>query len=374
MSERFGFDAWNSKMSGIVDGHVHMRALDDEVSMLAIREGAGIDKMALVAIQNPETGAGLPQALYIKVAHPDTFYVFAGLNHAQRLSEGRITTPSLAEQADAFVEMGCDGIKMIEGKPTSRQRMDIPVTDPYFADYWARVEELGLPIVWHVNDPEEFWDPERIPGWAKERDWGYGPEDVQKEQLYAEVDEVLARYPRLRIAFAHFYFLSADLPRAARFLDEHPTVSFDLAPGVEMLYNLSRDPEASRAFFLRYADRIVFGTDLFSSLSVQEGRFRAGIIYRWLESEDTFRVPEGADFLLGPPEDGLIRGMALPEDVLSRIYGQNFGRVAGVDPRPLNVERAVQECERLARIAEELSGQPAFGTEAARVAARLKAQ
>ena len=83
--------------------------------------------------------------------------------------------------------MGCDGIKMIEGKPTSRQRMDIPVTDPYFAEYWARVQALGLPIVWHVNDPEEFWDPERIPGWAKERNWGYGPGDVQKEQLYAEI-------------------------------------------------------------------------------------------------------------------------------------------------------------------------------------------
>jgi hypothetical protein len=364
-------DEWKTKMTGIADNHVHMGRLDDEASLLAIREATGIDRMTLVAIQNPETGAGLPQALYMKAAHPDLFYVFAGLNHAQHLSKERVTTPSLAEQVAGFVEMGCDGIKMIEGKPTSRQRMDIPVTDPYFADYWATVQEVGLPIVWHVNDPEEFWDPERIPGWAKERDWGYGPEDAQKEQLYAEVDEVLARYPRLRIVFAHFYFLSADLQRAARFLDEHPTVSFDLAPGVEMLYNLSRDPGASRHFFIQYADRIVFGTDLFSSLTVQEARFRTGIVYRWLESEDTFRVPDGADFLLGPPEDGLIRGMALPDDALVKIYAQNLDRLAGSQPRALDVERAASECERLAHIAEALSGQPASETEAARVAARL---
>jgi predicted TIM-barrel fold metal-dependent hydrolase len=362
---------WNSRMKGIVDGHVHMGSIDGEASMLAIRNDTGIGKMTLVAIQNPEAGSGLPQALYMKAKHPGLFYVFAGLNHAQQLSGWRVTTPSLVEQVECFVDMGCDGIKMIEGKPTSRQKMDVPVTDPYFADYWARVEELGLPIVWHVNDPEEFWDPERIPDWAKGRNWGYGPDDVQKEQLYAEVDEVLARHPRLKIVFAHFYFLSADLERAARFLSEHPNVCFDLAPGIEMLYNLSQDPGASRAFFVKYADRIVFGTDLSSTLTVEQARFRAGIVYRWLESEDTFRVPEGTDFLLGPPKDGVIRGMSLPEDVLHKIYAENWRRLAGATPRALDLERAVDECERLAAVAEALSGASAAETEAARVAKSL---
>jgi predicted TIM-barrel fold metal-dependent hydrolase len=339
--------------------------------MLAIRESTGIDKMVLVAIQNPAAGSGLAQALYMKARHPKSFYVFAGLNHASMLSQGRVKTPSLAEQAEVFQALGCDGIKMIEGKPTSRQRMDVPVTDAYFADYWAKVEELGTPIVWHVNDPEEFWDRDLLPGWAKERNWGYGPADVQKEQLYAEVDEVLARHPRLRIVFAHFYFLSADLARAGRFLDAHPAVSFDLAPGIEMLYNLSRDPHTSRDFFCRYADQIVFGTDLSSGQTVQEGRIRAGIIYRWLETEDTFRVPREADFLLGPPEDGVIRGMALPEDVLERIYVQNPVRLAGLEPRVLDLPRAVAECERVADIAEALSGRPRSETEAAKVAGIL---
>jgi predicted TIM-barrel fold metal-dependent hydrolase len=362
---------WNSSVTGIVDSHVHMGSIEDEASMLAIREATGIAKMGLVSIQNPGAGAGLAQSLYMKARHPQVFFVFAGLNHAAKLSGGRVQTPSLVEQVDSFVEMGCDGIKMIEGKPTSRQHMDVPVTDPYFADYWARVEELGLPIVWHVNDPEEFWDPARIPGWAKERNWGYGPDDVQKEQLYAEVDEVLARHPRLQIILAHFYFLSADLERAGRFFDEHPTVHFDLAPGIEMLYNLSRDPGRSSTFFRKYADRIVFGTDLSSNLSVDEGRVRAGLVFRWLESGDTFRVPEEADFLLGPPEDGIIRGMSLPGEVLAKIYRGNYTRLAGAAPRALNVGKAVEVCERLGAIAEALSGKPAAETEAARVAKKL---
>jgi predicted TIM-barrel fold metal-dependent hydrolase len=362
---------WSSRTTHIIDGHVHMGPAAEADNMLAIGKAVGVEKMALLSIQNPAGGEGLPQSLYMKARFPSRFYVFAGLNHAERLSEGKVRTPSLAVQVDGFVKLGCDGLKMIEGKPTSRQEMDIPVTDPYFSDYWARVEELGLPIVWHVNDPEEFWDPEKIPGWAKQRNWGYGPEDVGKEVLYAEVDQVLARHPRLKIIFAHFYFLSADLPRATRFFDEHPDVHFDLAPGIEMLYNVSRDPEAGREFFIKHADRIVLGTDLFSALTLPHARFRAGIVFRWLESDDTFRVPEGADFLLGPPEDGIIRGMSLPDDVLGKIYRQNFVRLAGASPRPLNVGAAVEECERLARIAEAMSGKPAADTEAERVAKLL---
>jgi len=364
-------DKWKSKMKGIIDCHVHMGSIADEDAMLKIRDTTGIAKMALVSIQNPAAGSGLPQSLYMKAQHPESFFVFAGLNHAQKLSEGRVVTPGLAEQVERFVKMGCDGIKMIEGKPTSRQRMDVPVTDPYFADYWACVEELGFPIIWHVNDPEEFWDPAKIPGWARERNWGYGPDDVRKEQLYDEVDEVLARHPNLRIVFAHFYFLSADLPRARRFFDDHPTVHFDLAPGVEMLYNLSGDPDASREFFTQYAERIVFGTDLSSRLSLEEGRVRAGMVFRWLESEDAFRVPEEADFLLGSPDDGLIRGLSLPEDVLTNIYCDNFVRLAGAEPRSLDIGKAVEECEHLDAVAKALSEKPVSETEAALVARKL---
>jgi len=364
-------DKWKSKVNEIIDSHVHMGSITDEKSMLKILEATGIERMSLVSIQNPTAGTGLPQSLYMKARYPGLFFVFAGLNHAQKLSDVRVKTPSLTEQVNGFVKMGCDGIKMIEGKPTSRQRMDIPVTDTYFADYWSCVEELRIPIIWHVNDPEEFWDPAKLPGWAKERNWGYGPGDVQKEQLYTEVDEVLSKYPDLVIIFAHFYFLSADLVRARHFLDEYPSIHFDLAPGIEMLYNLSQNPDASRDFFIHYADRIVFGTDISSNLSLEEARIRSGLVFRWLESEDTFSVPEEADFLLGSPDDGLIHGLHLPDDVLSKIYCGNFVRLTGIEPHTLNIEKAIEECERIDAIAKALSNDPARETEAMMVMKKL---
>jgi len=342
-----------------------------EETLLSIGEATGIKKMALVSIQDPAAGSGLAQSLYMKCRHPAQFYVFAGLNHAGRLSGGKVVTPSLSEQLDAFNRMGCDGIKMLEGKPDSRRSLNIPITDPYFSEYWSHVEELGLPIVWHVNDPEEFWDEQQLPHWAKRRNWGYGPTDVQKETLYAEVDTVLAKHPKLKVTFAHFYFLSADLERAARFLDAHPLVNFDLTPGVEMLQNISKNPEAGRKFFIQYADRMIFGTDIYSDLSIEHARLRAGIVFRWLESDDTFNIPMGADCLLGPGEGGVIRSMSLPTDVLTKIYRENFTQRVCREPRKLDVGVCVQECERLATIAEAMSGKPAIETEAGLVAKRL---
>ncbi len=365
-------EAWQSRMDGIIDAHVHMGSLTDAAHVNNILEAVRLEKMGLVSIQDPAHGSGLPQSLYMKGRYPGTFYVFAGLNHGQQLSGGRVTAPSLVAQVESFRKMGCDGIKMIEGKPTSRQTLDIPVTDTYFADYWARVEDLGVPLVWHVGDPEEFWNPEQLPEWARKRGWGYSAADVQKEELYAEVDEVLARHPNLRIIFAHFYFLSADLARAARFFDAHPHIYFDLTPGIEMLYNLSRDAQTTRDFFLKYADRIVFGTDISSRNAVTEAVFRAGIIFRWLESDATFRVPDGVDVLLGKPEDGIIRGLSLPDAVLERIYRLNYTRLVGAKPRSLSLSHAIAECTRIGSIARRLSGMPAEDTEAVRVARKLE--
>jgi hypothetical protein len=66
--------------------------------------------------------------------------------------------------------------------------------------------------------------------------------------------------------------------------------------------------------------------------------------------------------------------MSLPGEVLDAIYRGNFARYAGDTPRPLDVGQAIAECERIARIAEALSGTPGGETEAGAVAERLAAQ
>jgi len=165
------------------------------------------------------------------------------------------------------------------------------------------------------------------------------------------------------VIFAHFYFLSADLPRAAALLDTYSGVLFDLAPGIEMLYNLSRDPGSAREFFVRYADRIVYGTDIEASAPVEQAAIRAGVVTRWLASADEFRLPDGADYTLGPPQDGVMRGIHLPEDALSKIRAGNFEKLAG-GPKPLDRALAVDECRRIADVVARSGGDASVALEA----------
>ncbi|MFP4384560.1 MAG: amidohydrolase family protein [Spirochaetia bacterium] len=365
---------WCSRVSeefGIMDNHVHMASIKGggENSLLSVMRETGIEKMCLLAVQKPASGSGMPEALYMKSKHPCSFYLFAGLSHA---GDSGADIPSPEKQIIQFAEMGCDGMKMFESKPDSRRWLNVPVTDPYYAGYWDVLEKSGIPVVWHVADPEEFWDPVRIPGWAKKQGWGYGPDDPSKESLYREAETILHRYPGLTVIFAHLYFTSADLSRAARFLDDHSNVYLDLAPGIEMLYNISRNPPAGKDFFSKYSDRIIFGTDISSACSPEESFIRAGIIFRWLETEDEFRVPPEADFLLGPPEAGLIRGMNLKKDVLRRIYRDNLLGILGPEPQDLDIDRAKDCCSRIAAEAESISGVPAGDTEAAWIGGQLK--
>jgi predicted TIM-barrel fold metal-dependent hydrolase len=352
----------------VVDSHGHLGKADLADNMVAICDHLGFAAMGLVCVINPTRVNDNAAAMAAKFRHPDRFYLFPGLDHSGHYSAGKLKPPSLSEQARMLRTLGADGIKMLEAKPTSRKFLDIPVDSDYFAEFFTTVEEMGMPLVWHVADPEEFWVPELTPSWARERGWGYNETFVPKEQFYTEVGNVLSRHPRLQVIFAHFYFLSAQLDRAEALLKAHPGVHLDLAPGIELLYNLSKDLDRTRAFFETYADRIVFGTDISGSQTPKNAGLRSRIVTRWLQTDETYRVPEGADFLLGPAEDGIIHGLCISEQAQAKILGGNFMRLAGAQPCPLDREAARAECERLASEAATLSGEPIESTQAWRAA------
>lgn len=215
-----------------------------------------------------------------------------------------------------------------------------------------------MPVVWHVADPEELWDDERCPVWARLQGSFYGGGDYPpKEQFYQEVDAVLGRHPRLRIILAHFYFLSADLGRAAAFLDAHPTVCFDLAPGNEMFINFARNHEATRAFFERYDDRLIFGTDISANrMAAGPGGRTSMLDTAWLarsflETDGPLSLPSRTARWLDPHGEGF-HGLGLPRASLERICRTNFERVFGAAPCPLDRDKTVAELRRMAGVME----------------------
>ena len=206
------------------------------------------------------------------------------------------------------------------------------------------------------------------------RDWFYGDGTFPtKEALYAEIDHVLARHPTLKLILAHFYFLSADLERAARLLDAYPSVCLDITPGGEMYNHFTRSGEAARAFFLRYQDRIVYGTDV-STRAIQQGGIEAPLSYAhfvrtFLETAEPFTPPPAIPHWLEDDLEAIVP-IELPQEALAKIYHGNFERLYGASPAPLNREAALAE---LARIADEIEAQQGAEAEnpAREVLARL---
>lgn len=339
----------------IVDGHVHLVNRHGIGDMLELSNAAGIERINIVCVPGtPERSlSNNSAALLAKGLYPASFYVFGGLVY-------NIGEPSTAEgfqrQAENLRAMGCEGMKMLEGKPTSRKRIPFRMDDPVYDRYYAFLQETGFPIVWHVADPGSFWDPARITEETKKNGWDYTDGTFpSKEQLYGEVDRVLEKFPRLRIIFAHFYFLSNQMERSEQFLERWPNVSFDITPGSEMYRNFSKDPARWRDFFIKHQDRIIFGTDNATPREPREKTFadmtdKIRMMRQFLETKETF---EG----FGCATSRHVTGIGLEQSVLEKIYRLNFERYAGSEPQPLNIEPTLRHCRHIREYARATAGQ-----------------
>jgi hypothetical protein len=340
----------------IIDGHVHFAHMDYGDGLMAIMQGAGIDKLAVVCTPDENRLSLVPDALHLKAEHPGMVYVFGGLDISPLFMAPEIAGEAFAHYVDVLSGMGADGVKMIEGKAEMRKRLPIPnFDDPVYAPYWEKMAETGTPLIFHVNDPEEFWDPERVPDWAREMGWFYGDGSyIDNEAQYRQVLTVLDRHPNLNVTFAHFFFLSAQLDRLAEYLDRYPGMHVDLTPGIEMYFNFAAQPEKARDFFLRYQDRILYGTDIGAralladpetGIEPEESLARMEVVRGFLEHDGSFQLSHEG-FLFGGTE-AEFQGIALPDSVLDKIYYRNFEDFAGKTPRPLHPEAIVEECQRL---------------------------
>jgi predicted TIM-barrel fold metal-dependent hydrolase len=363
----------------IVDGHVHFNHLQRMGDILALMEGVPLLRANLVCTSNPTTINHNPTLIAFKACFPSRAYISGALDFVQALAEPERMSEVLAAQVRTLKGIGFDGLKMTEGKPTKRKWLPIPLDAPSYNGLWTTLEELGMPVVLHVGDPETYWDPERCPTRAWERGWFYGDDTYPlKEELHAEAAHVFERHPQLKVILAHFHFLSADLERASRLLDAHPSVCFDLAPGSEMYNNFSRDPQQARDFFLRYQDRLVYGSDTTSGAMEREGDKgvewalgRAWVIRTFLESDRTFVPPEGLERWLEPNLEGF-QGIALPTEALEKIYRANFERIYGHAPAPLDPELALSEVQRMAEVLDRRAGGVAADNHARQVLEALR--
>jgi predicted TIM-barrel fold metal-dependent hydrolase len=336
---KFKKDVYESSYKDIpvFDSHTHvMKGLEGIEQLVRLKEMFNFKWMNTLSVSAMGDITQNPLCALLKALYPEKNYIFGGLLHVEEvLKEGY----DYLSQTKNLISLGFDGMKMIEGKPGVRRELNKPMDDPSYDEYYRFLEEEKITVLLHIADPETFWDRETIPEWAYNNGWFYGDGSyTAKEELYNEVDRLLSKFPKLHAIFAHFYFLSADLEKAAEFLDKWENVSIDLTPGTEMYPNFAKQPERWKEFFVKYQDRIIFGTDVcdYSSDIELENMIKTVKITRmFLETDKEYQV-----------WDLKLKGIALEKEVLEKIYYKNFLRYVGTESKKLDKQAAIEECKR----------------------------
>ncbi len=262
---------------------------------------------------------------HFKAAAPERFQVFGGVDWSKFPELGNRFGEWAAARLEQQARRGAQGLKIWKGLGLNVRDQHgslVAVDDARLDPIWAKCAELKLPVVIHVADPVAFFDPigpenERIEELGGHPDWHFpSPPYPGFLSIVSALAKLVCRHPQTTFIGAHVGCYAENLTWVGDLLDRAPNFYVDIAARIA---ELGRQPYSARRFFQRYADRILFGTDLPPSLD----EYR--IHYRFLETEDEYFPYSSAE----TPSQGrwMIYGLNLPDEVLKKVYSQNARRI-----------------------------------------------
>jgi predicted TIM-barrel fold metal-dependent hydrolase len=319
----------------VIDVHTHTndaRGIGDRVDPKEMVARMDRNNIKTVVILTGMWGDELQKIVDEMVKpYPGRFMVFTQIDWS------KIDDPNFSQlmvrQIDDAVARGARGLKILKelglGVRDASGKL-VPVDDPRLDPVWEECARLGIPVFIHVADPEAFFHPidadnERYEELIEHPDWSfYGPQFPGMQELMAQRDRMFAKHPRTTFVALHFGSWPENLDFVEQTLEKFSNVMIETGAREG---ELGRQPRRVRRLFLKYPDRIMFGTDEGASEEMYHNYFR------WLETEDEY-FPY-AQY----PAQGrwMIYGLGLPDDVLEKVYHRNaerlFGQLKGIPPR-----------------------------------------
>jgi predicted TIM-barrel fold metal-dependent hydrolase len=262
---------------------------------------------------------------------PGRVAVFAGLDYDAWQTDERFGETEAGRLRDG-VAAGARGLKvwkLLGLRARDPQGRLVAIDDPRLDPLWAGAAELAVPVTIHIADPIAFFEPldstnERWEELHEHPDWHFWPRRPTSDgggfpsfdELIDGLENLLERHSGTTFIGAHVGCAAEDLDRVSSMLERHPNFHCDIAARIA---ELGRQPYTARQFFIRWQDRVLFGTDM----APDPAWYR--VYYRFLETLD-----ESFDYdVEGPPSQGRwqIHGLGLPADVLDKIYRSNALRL-----------------------------------------------
>jgi predicted TIM-barrel fold metal-dependent hydrolase len=257
-------------------------------------------------------------------AYPGRFFTFAHCDWS--LTQHHDFGTRMARQLEDSVRRGARGLKIWKTLGLHYRDSDdrlIPIDDRRLDEVWSTAGALDVPVVIHIADPVAFFQPldETNERWEELRahpDWHFpSPRFPPFEALMEQFEALIARHPRTTFIGAHVGCYAENLRWVSRMLDSYPNFAVDIAA---RLAELGRQPYSARSFFERYAERIVFGIDVFPPTTEAYAPY-----FRFLETADEyFSYAPGP---IGGQGRWQIYGIDLPDERLQQIYSGTAERL-----------------------------------------------
>jgi len=303
----------------VIDFHGHPPQLTSPEALASVVKALDDLNVQRMVVNNPQLrGDLLKQWIGVANASPyaDRFIYFTSIGFGREIGPG--FGQAAAEQLEADIKAGAKGIQEIaksfgitvKKADGSRLQLDDPELDPI----WETAARLDIPVFIHTADPQKFWDPidytnERWLELALFRDRRYqDPTFPRFETLMAERDRLFKKHPKTKFVTAHLGWHANDLARLGRMFDEMPNVYSEIGA---VLYDIGRQPRFAHDFFVKYQDRILFGKD-----NYQPDEYP--YYWRVLETSDEY-----FDYYRDYHAFWKLYGIALPDDVLKKLYFEN---------------------------------------------------
>lgn len=280
----------------IINTHEHFQSIENVPKFLEAMKRNDVEKTVIVGSPEATILSGRKgffgeekynlEVLKIANTYPAHFIAFPTIN---------VHDPDKLEKLKRYLQTGGKGLKLYSGHSLFH---DLPLDDETMMPVYKFCENNRILVLFHVN-------------------LGY---------YEKEFENVLKKFPHLKVVCPHFCLSTIETGRFERFMNTYPNLYTDISFGYidflkAALLRISKDPERLRKLVLKYQDRILFGTDMvITSADYKTVDWMAQVtrVYRDLLEKEEYRFFA----LKGETLDGL----HLSKKVLKKIYRTNFER------------------------------------------------
>jgi Amidohydrolase len=320
-----------------IDVHVHINSSDPALIDQASTDGF---RLLTINVDYPDfPPLAQQQALARAFAHEHPgLLAFAASFTMSGWGQAGWQTRVIGEMNEAFAQ-GAVGIKV--WKNIGMDFRDaagrlVMIDDPGFDDLFAHVRERHKVLIGHQGEPHNCWLPIKDMTVSNDREYFsehpqyhmyLHPELPSYEAQMAARDRMLDKNRGVHFMGAHMASLEWSVSELAKFLDRYPLAVVDLAARMgQVQYQSNRDDAAVRGFFIKYQDRLLYGTDLTQDPSSESAAMHKEAHQRWLSDWIYFNTGETQAVT---ELDAPVRGLSLPRTVIDKIYHRNAENLFG---------------------------------------------